>query len=130
MLTSPPILLSSVSSSPIQFQLLARNYLHGISERASDSASSLQRVPNGLMVKDPEAISHLRRGLDSNLPSTNSDNSQHTIKTKSGQEVMEIVEPSLERGTRISMTFRDVERVSKGLGGVMKGLMGGQELTS
>jgi len=80
------------------------------------------------MVEDPKAISHLRRGLDSNLPSSSSSSVPQTITNEAGEEVMKIVEPSLERGTRISMTFRDVERVSKGLGGVMKSLMGGNEM--
>lgn len=81
--------------------------MHGIAERTSDSALHLSRVINATDVRDPalrEAITRAREILSA-------------ARTR-GQLVTE-EEGTVSRSTRVSLTLRDVERVSKGLAGLL-----------
>lgn len=73
-----------------------REYLHGIAERTVDGPEALKKVVNGHMIQD----NRLRSAVE---------------KAKSGSSEG----TQLERDTRLSLTFRDVEKVSKGLGGLL-----------
>jgi len=80
-----------------------KNYLHGIAERHADDPEHLAKVVNA----DQLVEKRIREIVHAAIRSQNvAEGEKHR-----GEELQ-----SLTRDTRISLTFRDVEKVSKGLG--------------
>lgn len=90
---------SSLKSLPVS---AARRFLHGIAERTREERPHLCKVINTPLIVDPE----LREAVEA------------AIKDRD-QGRTDKVDDVVIRETRISLTFRDVERVSKGLGGLL-----------
>ncbi|KIS69847.1 uncharacterized protein UMAG_10133 [Mycosarcoma maydis] len=91
-----------------------KSYLHGIADREVDTAAHLVKVANADLLVDP----HLR-GTVERAKTLMGD-------VKGGTDQKEL-DASLARGTRLSLTFRDVERVSKGVAAMMAYLQGGKK---
>ncbi|SNX83477.1 uncharacterized protein MEPE_02184 [Melanopsichium pennsylvanicum] len=87
------------------------SYLHGIAERQVDTGFDLAQVVN----TDSLCDTHLRSVVEkAKLQASDT-------KAENKQE-----EANLERSTRLSLTFRDVEKVSKGVAAMMAYLHGGK----
>ncbi|PWN52821.1 hypothetical protein IE53DRAFT_339878 [Violaceomyces palustris] len=84
-----------------------REYLHGIAERKQDRPSDLSKVINLDLLGDEVTKDKVRqaRGQDSD----------GKVGREGGGDLV------MERDTRLSLTFRDVERVSKGFSGFLSG---------
>jgi alkylated DNA repair protein alkB family protein 6 len=87
-------MMEHYSSDPI-----VRTYLHGIAERTREEASHLSRLVNSGSVRDTEIKAKLQSASQCK-PDGESDLDQYDV---------------LIREKRVSLTFRDVEKVSKGL---------------
>lgn len=75
-------------------------FLHGIAERTRDEAKQLTRVVNVNQLVDEKVKNLVVRAIQAPDPSA--------------------IDDVLVREDRISLTFRDVEKVSKGLGGLLR----------
>ncbi|EPQ30922.1 uncharacterized protein PFL1_01820 [Pseudozyma flocculosa PF-1] len=89
-----------------------RDFLHGIAERTSDPAEALSKVINVGQIRDggiQEVLAAAKASLQppSKLMPVAKADGDGTRKTE------------LVRDTRLSLTLRDVEKVSKGLGGLL-----------
>lgn len=91
-----------------------RSYLHGIAERQVDTATHLAQVANAKLLADAplRATVEKAKGLDSDATSDKAGETNDAA--------------SLKRDTRMSLTFRDVEKVSKGVAAMMAYLQGGK----
>ncbi|PWN21125.1 hypothetical protein BCV69DRAFT_287367 [Microstroma glucosiphilum] len=78
-----------------------RMYLHGIAERTREETSHLSRVVNGSSVRDRAIKAKVQAACG---PNAGSDLDQYDV---------------LIREKRVSLTFRDVEKVSKGLNALL-----------
>ncbi|PWN45925.1 hypothetical protein IE81DRAFT_284765 [Ceraceosorus guamensis] len=92
-----------------------KDYLHGIADRSSDTTQHFARVINGSSIKAP----HLQQALISAGVAVQSDPAQAFEVLPAGAGTKQLPRVGVERQTRVSITMRDVERVSKGLGGVL-----------
>lgn len=93
-----------------------KSYLHGIAEREVDTASQLAHVANGSLLVDP----HLRATVEKAKAKS------ELVAAKS-EENGKAEDAGLPRSTRLSLTFRDVEKVSKGVAAMMAYLQGGKK---
>ncbi|GAK64018.1 alkbh6 protein [Moesziomyces antarcticus] len=84
-----------------------KSYLHGIAERKVDTPAHLAHVVNAELLSDPR----LRAAVEEAKKNVGSDSQDAE---------------GLERDTRLSLTFRDVEKVSKGVAAMMAFLQGGK----
>lgn len=82
---------------------IARTYLHGIAERTREESSHLSRLVNISSVKDKD-IKAKAQAASQHESSGESDLGQYDV---------------LIREKRVSLTFRDVEKVSKGLSALL-----------
>ena len=87
-----------------------RSYLHGIAEREADTAAQLARVANANLLADAA----LRTTVE------------NAASRPEGEKKEQSESASLARSTRLSLTFRDVEKVSKGVAAMMAYLQGGK----
>ena len=94
-LTESIALISDVCSATL---LLRSDFLHGIADRLKDESIHLERVANVHQIDDADlkakVISAMRKQVQGDV--------------------------SLQRESRLSMTFRDVQKVSKGLTSLLK----------
>ncbi|EST05880.1 Alpha-ketoglutarate-dependent dioxygenase AlkB-like protein [Kalmanozyma brasiliensis GHG001] len=93
-----------------------KSYLHGIAEREVDNAAQLVQVANANLLDDSQLRSMVGKAkakLDAGAAET--------------QQNGKVEEASLPRDTRLSLTFRDVEKVSKGVAAMMAYLQGGKK---
>lgn len=79
------------------------HFLHGIAERTRDEAQHLTKILNVNHLTDQEIKTKVMTAMSAD-------------KT-SGKQGVDQIADVLIREDRISLTFRDVEKVSKGLGG-------------
>ena len=86
-----------------------RSYLHGIAEREVDTSTQLTQVANANLLADAQLRATVEKA-----------------KSQSSGEVQKKDDISLPRDTRLSLTFRDVEKVSKGVAAMMAYLQGGK----
>lgn len=96
---------------------LRRDYLHGIADRRSDSTQHFSRVINASSIK----AAHLRQALISAGVASEGQTS-HTSQLGSErqqQRAGNLSTVEVERQTRVSITLRDVEKVNKGLSGIL-----------
>ncbi|KAJ9478791.1 Fe2OG dioxygenase domain-containing protein [Pseudozyma hubeiensis] len=91
-----------------------KSYLHGIADRKVDTASHLAHVANHDLLVDQQ----FRRKVNKARAGAGDSNSEEA-KEEDGAR--------LTRGTRLSLTFRDVEKVSKGVAAMMAYLQGGKK---
>lgn len=87
-----------------------RSYLHGIAEREVDTSTQLVQVANSNLLVDPQLRVTVEKAKSQ----------AKAAKTEEAEEA------SLPRNTRLSLTFRDVERVSKSVAAMMAYLQGGK----
>lgn len=120
------------------------DYLHGIAERSTDGPAELSHVINASHIRSPRIRAALAGAgaAGAVAPSAEELSKEQEEKEESSETAQETEERngdgenaapaaqarddqgSLQRETRISLTFRDVERVAKGLGGVLGGVLG------
>lgn len=92
-----------------------KSYLHGIAEREVDTDAQLAHVANAALLDDAQLRSKVEKA-----------------KSRSGDAKVDAVDDEardagLTRSTRLSLTFRDVEKVSKGVAAMMAYLQGGKK---
>ncbi len=94
-----------------------RNYLHGIAERSVDGPDELAKVVNAKLLLDKRIRSAVTQAQAAAAKEREGDaDGDADGKEGDGAERKVAGLESLTRETRISLTFRDVEKVSKGLG--------------
>ncbi|KAJ1035084.1 hypothetical protein NDA18_000685 [Ustilago nuda] len=91
-----------------------KSYLHGIAERKLDTDEHLSKVANEHLL----ANAPLRAAVEK---AKSKDREQGAAKGEKNGETA-----GLARDTRLSLTFRDVEKVSKGVAAMMAFLQGGK----
>lgn len=91
-----------------------RSYLHGIAEREIDTVDQLAHVANAGQLAD----ARLRAAVEK-AKAPSSDAKPADADSKGDTD-------GLKRDTRLSLTFRDVEKVSKGVAAMMAYLQGGK----
>ncbi|KAN0065360.1 hypothetical protein ACQY0O_001196 [Thecaphora frezii] len=88
-----------------------RDFLHGIAERQSDPAEALSKVINVAQIRDATIRNVLAKAKSSLQP-------PNKLALVAKVDVPG-AKTELRRDTRLSLTLRDVEKVSKGLGGLL-----------
>ncbi|CBQ71084.1 conserved hypothetical protein [Sporisorium reilianum SRZ2] len=88
-----------------------KSYLHGIAERKVDTDAQLAQVANAVLLDDPQ----LRTKVE-----------EAKSRSRDGKAAAPD-DAGLARSTRLSLTFRDVEKVSKGVAAMMAFLQGGKK---
>lgn len=102
----------SLSLLTICSSFVFRSYLHGIAEREVDTGTQLAQVANTGLLADAQLRTTVKQA-----------------KLQAEGAKTESAEPaslSVPRSTRLSLTFRDVEKVSKGVAAMMAYLQGGK----
>ncbi|TKY86077.1 hypothetical protein EX895_004902 [Sporisorium graminicola] len=92
-----------------------KSYLHGIAEREVDTGAQLAHVVNAALLDDAQLRSKVERAKS------------RSGDVKTGTTDDEAKDEGLSRRTRLSLTFRDVEKVSKGVAAMMAYLQGGKK---
>lgn len=92
-----------------------KSCLHGIAEREVDTVAQLAQVANAELLDDAQLRSKVEQAKS------------RSGDAKVGTNDEEAKDAGLPRSTRLSLTFRDVEKVSKGVAAMMAYLQGGKK---